>query len=67
MSLKLSRKAGQTIQIGPDVFIKVESIEGNRVRLSIDAPRVTPIVRSELIPNSPPAPLPVEDAARHIA
>ncbi len=64
--LTLTRKRGQKINIGPDIVITIERIEGNRVRLAIEAPRRTSILREELLPNSPPR-LPVEDAARHTA
>lgn len=47
--LILQRKAGESIFIGEDIQISVVSVDsGGRVRLSIDAPRTLPILRSEL-------------------
>jgi carbon storage regulator len=41
--------AGQnTIQIGDDVFVKVVSIEGGKVRLGVTAPASTSIRRGEV-------------------
>lgn len=47
--LVLSRKIGERIAIGEDVFITVVHVEHNRVRLGIEAPRSVPIWRYELI------------------
>jgi len=46
--LVLSRKAGQRIQIGPDISITVVKLSSGGVRLGIDAPPELAIVRSEL-------------------
>jgi carbon storage regulator CsrA len=46
--LVLSRSEGQKIVVDEDIVITVLKIEGNRVRLGIDAPRSVPIRRSEL-------------------
>ncbi len=46
--LVLSRKCGQTIQIGDQITIKVTKLSGNQVRIGIVAPRETPIRRGEL-------------------
>ncbi|MDM4017247.1 carbon storage regulator [Roseiconus lacunae] len=48
--LVLSRKVDQRIQIGEDITITVVRVEGNRVRIGIDAPRDQRIVRGELEP-----------------
>ena len=48
--LVLSRKAGQKIQIGDDVFITVAAIKGNRIALGIEAPNEVAIRRGELLP-----------------
>ncbi|OYP38924.1 carbon storage regulator [Rhodopirellula sp. MGV] len=50
--LVLSRKADQQIRIGEDITITVVRVEGNRVRIGIDAPRDQRIVRGELEPIS---------------
>ena len=46
--LVLSRKASERIQIGDSVVVTVVRIAGNVVRLGIEAPRETSIVRQEL-------------------
>ncbi len=46
--LVLSRKEGQSIQIGPDIIVKISSISGNRVKVAIEAPREVGIHRAEL-------------------
>lgn len=46
--LVLSRKLNEKILIGDSIEITVAKIEGNRIRLGIDAPRDTPIKRGEL-------------------
>ncbi|MBE7464283.1 MAG: carbon storage regulator CsrA [Planctomycetes bacterium] len=47
--LVLSRKAGQGLQLGPDIEITVVRVDGDQVRLGIRAPRNVTILRSELI------------------
>jgi carbon storage regulator len=37
--LILSRRVGETIQIGPDIRVVITRIENNRVLVGIDAPR----------------------------
>lgn len=46
--LVLSRKSGETIQIGPDVSITVVKIGPNAVRLGIEAAPEMAIVRGEI-------------------
>ncbi|MDA8744402.1 carbon storage regulator CsrA [Rubripirellula amarantea] len=46
--LVLSRKADESIQIGNDIVIKVIRVQGNRVRLAIEAPKEIRVVRGEL-------------------
>lgn len=48
--LVLSRKSGESIQIGDAVVTVVRSRNGT-VRLAIEAPREVPIVRTELREN----------------
>ena len=46
--LVLSRKAGQQIQIGPDITITVVKLSSGGVRLGIEAPPELAIIREEL-------------------
>lgn len=57
--LVLSRKVGETIQIGSDIIIKVSSLSGGRVRIGIEAPRDVPIQRGELRPFIAPVAAPL--------
>jgi carbon storage regulator len=47
--LVLSRKAGQTVLIGPDITLRVGRIESGIVRLAIEAPAHVVILRGELV------------------
>ena len=47
--LCLSRKAGERIVIGDSIEITVIKVQGNRVRIGIEAPKDINIVRQELI------------------
>ncbi|KHE69119.1 carbon storage regulator CsrA, partial [Halobacillus sp. BBL2006] len=46
--LILNRKKDESIKIGDDIEIKVLSIEGNQVRIGIDAPANMEIHRKEI-------------------
>lgn len=46
--LVLTRKPGEQIRIGNDITVTVVETRGNRVRISIDAPRAVNIRRAEL-------------------
>ena len=48
MSLALTRKIGEQIEIGDEITVRVVRIGPNTVRLAIDAPRSMNIVRTEL-------------------
>jgi carbon storage regulator len=61
--LVLSRKLGQTIQIGDDVRVTILHLAGGRVRLGIEAPLDVPVHRSELRAKIDREARPVEDAA----
>ncbi len=43
--LVLSRKHGEEIRIGRDITLKIVQLEGNRVRIGIEAPAEVRIVR----------------------
>lgn len=46
--LILTRKAGEGILIGNDIVIKIFEIEGDRVKIGIDAPKSMKVLRQEL-------------------
>lgn len=46
--LILSRKEGESIQIGDGIEIKVISIQGEQVKIGIDAPRSVEVYRREV-------------------
>lgn len=54
--LVLTRKKGERIRIGPDIFVTIVRIGSRAVRVGIEAPEATGIVRDEL---------PLEDEARN--
>ena len=51
--LLLSRRTGETIQIGDDITVRVLSVKGNQVRIGISAPDEVQIMREELLPPKP--------------
>ena len=53
--LVLSRKCDQSIMIGSNINVRVLAIEGNRVRLGIEAPKEIGIRRAELSDASHPS------------
>jgi carbon storage regulator len=46
--LVLSRKIGQRIQIGENIWISIEEVLNGKVRVGIEAPKDVPILREEL-------------------
>jgi len=46
--LVLTRKVGQRIVIGDNIVVTVESIRGDNISLSIDAPKEIKIYRGEI-------------------
>ena len=46
--LVLSRKGGEQLNIGHDITVTVLSIQGNRVKIGIEAPGDYRIIRAEL-------------------
>jgi carbon storage regulator len=46
--LVLTRRCGERIVIAGDVVVTVVAIEGNKIRLGIDAPPSVPVDRQEI-------------------
>ena len=46
--LTLTRKVGETIQIGPDISVTVKEIRRKHVRLGVRAPKEIPVHRLEV-------------------
>jgi carbon storage regulator CsrA len=46
--LVLSRKAGQRIMIAEDIVIVVRAIQGDRIKIGIEAPKHIQVLRAEL-------------------
>ena len=46
--LVLTRKTGESIQIGDDITIKIVAVEGDQIKLGIDAPKNVDLHRSEI-------------------
>lgn len=47
--LVLTRKRGESVQIGGEIQVQVLSVQGNRVRLGITAPSEVGVRRGELV------------------
>jgi carbon storage regulator len=47
--LILTRRIGETIRIGDDVFVTVLEIHGNQVRIGIQAPKSVAVHREEVL------------------
>ena len=46
--LVLSRKVGEQIKIGKDIVVDILKIEGNTIRIGIEAPKDVTILRMEV-------------------
>ena len=46
--LVLSRKLGEKLLIDTDIVVTILGVQGNRVRLGIEAPLQVPVLRSEI-------------------
>lgn len=46
--LVLNRKPGESIMIGDDIEVTVVSVEENKVKLSVQAPKEVPVYRREI-------------------
>ena len=47
--LVLSRKVGERIHIGEEIFVEVRRVAGNRVTIAVNAPKSVRILRGELV------------------
>ncbi len=47
--LVMRRRAGESFQIGADIYIEILDIGQNRVKIGIAAPSALPIVRTEIV------------------
>ena len=51
--LVLSRKASESIHIGHGIKVTIIRVEGNKVRVGVEAPGDMRILRDELLPPTP--------------
>lgn len=61
--LVLTRKLGESIVIDDDIVVKVTAIQGNRVKISLDAPQSRRIMRGEIAGAQSNAPAPPREEA----
>lgn len=47
--LVLTRKLGESIVIADDIVVQITAIDGNRVKLGINAPRSRRVLRGEIV------------------
>ena len=62
--LILTRKAEQGIVIDHVTTVRILSIDGDRVKLGIDAPTSVPVLREELVGLDPTPRFPRQDGSR---
>ena len=56
--LVLTRKVNQQIRLGDNITVTILRVQGNSIRIGVDAPKDVRVVRGELNPlTAPPAPL----------
>jgi carbon storage regulator len=63
--LILTRRPGESIQVGEDIEISVLEIRGNQVRLGITAPADVLVLRSELLNKAPDADSDLPNSPQH--
>jgi carbon storage regulator len=51
--LVLTRRVGESIDIGKEITVKVIGLYGGQIRLGIEAPKNVPVVRNELNTQDP--------------
>lgn len=47
--LVLTRKRGESVKVGDNLYITVVDIDRNKIRLGFECPRNVPIYRTELL------------------
>jgi carbon storage regulator len=47
--LVLSRKVGERIKVGENIWISIEEVDRGKVRVGIEAPKKMPILREEVV------------------
>ena len=47
--LVISRQPGDSLLIGQDIKITILEVNGDRVKIGIDAPRSVPVMRTEVL------------------
>jgi carbon storage regulator len=58
MGLALTRKLGESIEIGDNITVTVVELERGRCKLVVEAPRDVRVIRSELVQQAPREGLP---------
>lgn len=48
MALVITRRVGETLNIGDDITVTVLGVKGNQVRIGVDAPRGVAVHREEI-------------------
>ena len=46
--VKLTRKVGQSLMVGDDLKVTILGVEGNQIRIAINAPNEMPVHREEI-------------------
>nr|WP_176456119.1 carbon storage regulator CsrA [Pseudomonas fluorescens]CEK42571.1 Carbon storage regulator [Pseudomonas fluorescens SBW25] len=46
--LILTRRSGESINIGDDIVIRVLAVDGGQVRIGVEAPKEVPVHREEI-------------------
>lgn len=65
--LVLTRKPGERIVIDNDIVIEVLEVQGNRIRIGVQAPQGVTILRSELLEGKGTMPARVERGTKELA
>jgi carbon storage regulator len=53
--LVLGRKESERVRLGDSIVLTIVRVNGDRVRVGIEAPREVQVRRGELQPHAPPA------------